>query len=106
MNSDFERVAQGVTNMRKNGHFTESVGVYEPGYSVKPTAAAPKNELHPLCPITDPKTCLTFLSPEDFAKITAKFSGADLLKKLTVLNTHYVNNKTLAFTIFLQVLLK
>ncbi len=99
MNRDL-RVAQGLERMSENGHFTESAYSYEAGFSrVQPQAAKPIMKPPPLCPITDPNTCLDFLSPEDFAKITAKFSGADLLKKLTVLNTHHVN-------IFLQVLLK
>ena len=105
MNRDLS-VAQGLERMSRNGHFTESAYSCLPGDLVQPQAANTIMKPPPLCPITDPNTCLDFLSPEDFAKITAKFSGADLLKKLTVLNTHHVNNKKLAFTIFLQVLLK
>ena len=104
MNRDLE-IAQGLAKMSANGHFTESPYAYE-GFSVKPTPPPKQQQLYRLCPITDPNTCLDFLSTEDFAKITTKFSGAELLKKLTVLNTHHVNNNKLAFTIFLGGLLK
>jgi hypothetical protein len=94
-NRDLKTVAQGLENMRANGHFIESAGAYQYGSLVNPKDATKPRT--PLYTITDLNTCLTFLSTEDFAKITTKFSGAELIKKFMVLNTHHVNNNKLEF---------